>query len=455
MKRHLIAGRYGPSDKTAIAVSEDEQLTELELWNNKRLDHGIGIALAELNRLEIYPTEVGLDLLILAAHVHVADTRISRVTESQDSWTRELRLLVPVSNPEHWNLARKTLKSMLDFLTGDRWELIFRKRPDSFKSLVKSSAQSCSTYNAVSLFSGGLDSLIGAIDLLEERRHTLFISHAGEGATSEVQKALFKSLTSRYKESLVDRLRVWMAFPDGIVKDVQAESTTRGRSFLFFSLGAFAGSGLRKEFTLGVPENGLIALNVPLDPMRLGANSTRTTHPFYMARWNQLLSELELGGKLVNPYWDRTKGEMMKGCRNQAILQKLAPRSQSCAHPSAARWLGKGSPANQQCGTCLPCLIRRAAFVASWGAEGDSTSYTEADLHQKPLNTNNATGKQVRSFQIAIARLAKNPRLSRILIFKPGSLSDDPAQVGALADVYLRGMEEVASLIRGVSTKPM
>jgi hypothetical protein len=58
-----------------------------------------------------------------------------------------------------------------------------------------------------------------------------------------------------------------MAFPDGFVQGSAGENTTRGRSFLFFALGVFAGSGLNRPFTLKVPENGLIAVNVPLDPL--------------------------------------------------------------------------------------------------------------------------------------------------------------------------------------------
>src|SRR6266852_896439 len=59
---------------------------------------------------------------------------------------------------------------------------------------------------------------------------------------------------------------------------------------------AFAGSGFEKRFVLYVPENGLIALNVPLDPLRLGSFSTRTTHPFYIARWNELLKMVGMNG---------------------------------------------------------------------------------------------------------------------------------------------------------------
>ena len=47
------------------------------------------------------------------------------------------------------------------------------------------------------------------------------------------------------------------------------ESTTRGRSFLFFALAALAASGLGGQPVIYVPENGLISLNVPLDPLRV------------------------------------------------------------------------------------------------------------------------------------------------------------------------------------------
>ena len=80
-----------------------------------------------------------------------------------------------------------------------------------------------------------------------------------------------------------------MSFEKGLIKGATSEDTSRRRSFLFFAAGIFASTGLDRPFTLRVPENGPIALNVPLDLLRLGSLSTRTTHPFYMARWNDLL----------------------------------------------------------------------------------------------------------------------------------------------------------------------
>lgn len=455
MRRHVIIGRYGPGDRGPIPIGDGEVATRLDLVSGeRRLDHGIGRAIEDLSRLGVYPTETGLDLLIFAAHVHAADTRVARATESQDGWTRELRLVVPVSEPDRWNPAAPLLVQLLNFLTGDRWTVGFRARPRWFTVMVPSRRRGLirQPFDALCLFSGGLDSLIGAIDALEAGRRPLLVSHAGEGATSDAQNTLFEALKTHYRGRSFERLRLWMAFRKDLVSGSSIEDSTRGRSFLFFALGVFAGTGLEDGFVLQVPENGLIALNVPLDPLRLGALSTRTTHPFYMARWNELLGTLRITGRVENPYWDKTKGEMTADCAEAALLRRLAPASLSCSSPSKGRWQGLGT---QHCGYCLPCLIRRAALDKGFGRGGDTTVYTIEDLAARPLDTRQAEGQQVRSFQLAIERLRARPGLAPILIHKPGPLRDEtPARQAAMAEVYRRGLEEVGALLRDVRTRP-
>lgn len=455
MKRHVIVGHYGPLDRPNIATADGDVITYLNLVASKRrLDHGMGSALADLARLGIYPSEIGLDIFILAAHVHAADTRISRETESQDSWTRETRLVVPVSDQARWVTATPVIQRMLNFLTGDRWNLEFRERLPTFRRIVYAPFRraGASPFNSLALFSGGLDSLIGAIDSLERNEAPLFISHAGEGATSDAQTTCFQGLKKYYSQRRFERLRVWMNFPEGLVSNVSSESTTRGRSFLFIALGVLAGTGLVEGFTLRVPENGLIALNVPLDTLRLGALSTRTTHPFYLARWNELLSLLGVSGRVDNPYWSQTKGEMIAGCLNQELLRQLIPSSLSCSSPTKGRWHKRGI---EHCGYCLPCLIRRAAIEKGLGQGADSTTYTLANLSTGVLDTRQAEGQQVRSFQYAIERLRNRPNLAKLFIHKPGPLIDEPAEnIELLASVYQRGMEEVGALLANATTRP-
>jgi hypothetical protein len=451
MRRHLIIGRFGPSDRVPVPTSADEVVTQLDLVASaRRLDHGIGQAVEDLRALQVVPTEIGLDLLITAAHVYAADTRVSRASESQDTWTREIRLVVPVNDPARWNGSIPLLERMLHFLTGDRWTLGFRSRPSSFTKMLPTHLPQprVPPFDGVSLFSGGLDSLIGAIDLLEAGKTPLLISHASDGAASGAQNRLFEALSAHYLSHAFNRLRVWMGFDQDLVKGVEPEDTTRGRSFLFFALAVFAGTGLGGAFNVRVPENGLIALNVPLDPLRLGALSTRTTHPFYMARWTELLAQLGIPGRIDNPYWNKTKGEMVTDCANPELLRQLVPGSLSCSSPTKGRWQGRGV---EHCGYCLPCLIRRAAL----GGGADGTVYTLPDLGGRELDTRQVEGKQIRSLQLAIERLRKRPNLAKLLIHIPGPLSDYPERLNDFALVYGRGMEEIEALLVGVRTRPL
>lgn len=454
MRRHVIIGRLGPGDRAPVATAADEVMTRLDLVASKRrLDHGIGRALDDLQELGVFPSEVGLDLLVLAALVHAADTRISRTTQSQDTWTREIRLVVPVSNPTLWMGASSLLEKMLDFLTGDLWTVGFRARPRAFSAAVHEPPhrRTAPPFDRVTLFSGGLDSLIGAIDVLEAGGTPLLVSHAGEGATSAAQKTCFEALKAHYTQRSFHRLRVWMNFPKALVRGVASEDTTRGRSFLFFAIGIFAGTGLGRAFTVRVPENGLIAVNVPLDPLRLGSLSTRTTHPFYMARWNELLVALGISGRVENPYWNKTKGEMVVDCVNPTLLGRLIPASLSCSASTKGRYRGRGI---EHCGYCLPCLIRHAAIEKALGRGADPTTYTVPNLATAVLDTRHSEGQQVRSFQFAIERLRARPDLAALLIHKPGPLSDQTAHLHELADVYRRGLAEVAALLAGVQTRP-
>jgi hypothetical protein len=452
MTRHLIIGRYGPGDRVACPAAADEQATPIDLIaSQKQFAYGIGHALDDLRKLGVVPTEIGLDLLVLAALVYAADTRISRKTQSEDAWTREIRLVVPVSDPARWNATIIVLQRMLNFLTGDIWLVGFRARPPRFANAITAPKNLIDPpFDEVSLFSGGLDSLIGAIDLLEAGRTPLFVSHSGEGAVSKAQSDCFDPLTTHYRGRQFARFRLWMNFPKKLVEGVASDDTTRGRSFLFFAAAAFAGSGLRRAFGLRASENGLIAVNVPLDVLRLGANSTRTTHPFYMARWNELLQMLGIPGRIHNPYWDKTKGEMVAACANPQLLRGLVPQSLSCASPTKGRWQGKKGHGSEHCGYCLPCLIRRAALIGI----NDPTTYAVPNLRAKVWSSTRATGEQIRSFQFAIERLRKRPDLARLLIHKPGPLSDNPGDNDALADVYRRGMDEVGALLTGVRTRP-
>ena len=449
MKRHLIVGTMGPKDKPQIDLGTDEVRSDVQLLNAGGIAYGVQTALNDLRKLGLEPAEVGVDLLILGALVYAADTRIARATEAQDGWTREIRIVAPVADVATWEGARAVVQRALGFLSGDRWTIEFRSRPAGKGRLAGPAAAPLldTDLRGVNLFSGGLDSLIGAIDSLTNDERPLLVSHAGEGAGSKAQYLCHAALKAHFPKRRFDWVRLPMVFSHDLAEGVGSETSTRARSFLFFAFGIAAGTALRRHFELKVPENGLIALNVPLDPLRLGALSTRTTHPFYMARWNELVAALGIDGSLANPYWAATKGEMVEACTDKAFLMSIADKSISCSSPAKLRWAGY---AQGHCGYCLPCLIRRASMPV-----GDPTDYFVSDLKRRPLNSAEAEGVQVRSFQVAIARLRGRPDLAKLLIHKPGPLYDhDLADQTAMAGVYARGLEEVGRLLDGVRTRP-
>jgi hypothetical protein len=355
-----------------------------------------------------------------------------------------------VEDPTLWTAVTPLIVRALDFLTGDRWGLRFRPRPPSLASLAPTPGRLRTTdADSVCLFSGGLDSFIGAIDLLAAGARPLLVSHYWDGITSRHQTYCAEALHRGFVGTVLPHIRARVGFPTDIVEDSPPENTLRGRSFLFFSLAALAATALGSGLTVHVPENGLISLNVPLDPLRLGALSTRTTHPFFMARFGDILGALGLDLRLHNQYRHQTKGEMVAGCANQPLLRREAKNTMSCSSPAKARW-SRREP--MHCGHCVPCLIRRASLFAGLG--GDDTTYAIPDLRARPLDTNRAEGEHVRSFQVALSRLAKHPGRARYDIHRPGPLVDHSNELAAYERVYTEGLREVGRLLAGVQARP-
>jgi 7-cyano-7-deazaguanine synthase in queuosine biosynthesis len=449
MKRHSIIVRLNPVDTRKVRVRERaSKVTELRFVDGKRrLGHGIGQMLGQLALRGMYPSEIAIDLAILAATVTAADTRISRSADAQDSWTREIDLYVPVAEPERWAANSGLIERILNFLTGDIWRIIFRPRQKGMDTLIDRPSELIGAiFDSVSLFSGGLDSFVGAIDLLEANRNTLFVSHYRDASTKS-QETCATRLGKVYGDLSPRHVRANVSFDRNDMADMGVETTTRGRSFIFFALASLAASALGGVTPIHVPENGLISLNVPLDPLRLGAWSTRTTHPFYMARWQNLLDNLELGARLLNPYRFKTKGEMLSACRNKAFLKKTVDVTISCSSIAKARW--KGLPPGH-CGYCTPCLIRRASIHAAFG--NDPTQYSIPDLNARALDARQAESADVRAFKMMGRRLAQAPALAEILVHKTGPLADYSAdEIAEYAAVFRRGIVEVSTIVDDVA----
>lgn len=457
MRQHTVVCRLGPDDAAVIEPSRlGAHITEINFIDSyERLSFGLGQVLDQLDVLGLVPGERALDFALLAATVTAADTRISRETEAQDGWTREIELCVPVAEPEVWQAVVPLLRTTLDFLTGDRWTINFRARSRLRARLVAATENlRTATPSCVCLFSGGLDSFIGAIDLYVKGETPLLVSHYWDGITSKHQMMCSDVIRARFSGTEFNHIRARVGFSKDTVDESPVEDTLRGRSFMFFALAALAADAVGGEVTIHVPENGLISLNVPLDPVRLGALSTRTTHPFYMARMNDILAALGLRSRLFNRYGLQTKGQMASRCEDPLFLAEHAKHTMSCSSPGKTRFSKVESQRQpKHCGYCVPCLIRRASLLA--GNVVDEAPYQLQDLRAQVIDAGRAEGSHIRSFQLAISRLRQKPERAHFDIHIPGPLSDYPNDLQAYADVYASGLEEVARLLDGVRVEPL
>lgn len=307
-----------------------------------------------------------LDLFLFGASVYCMD-KSTRRDSAPDVWTREISAEMPVAEVSSWREGQ--WNKTLDFLTGDRWKLLpysERKSPLDGVRGVPDDVTPVADVDAVSLFSGGLDSLTGVIDLLEEDsdRRLCLISHNEGDQASTAQKALITALRDHYG---ADRLEVRSLFlRPAPVSAMQArslpkarETTTRARSMLFLTAGLALAASVGPNVPVYIPENGFIGINVPLTRARSGSYSTRTTHPKFLSLLRDAADSVGVRNPILNPFRLKTKGEILAGSKNPDLLRSLAPVSISCSHPEAARYAEREQG---NCGYCFPCLIRRSSM---------------------------------------------------------------------------------------------
>ena len=71
MSGYALIGHMGPGDAAPDLEGRWHAQYRVDLLGgNRTLRYGIGGAIRRLGRLDVYPTEVGVDILVLAAMVH-------------------------------------------------------------------------------------------------------------------------------------------------------------------------------------------------------------------------------------------------------------------------------------------------------------------------------------------------------------------------------------------------
>ena len=366
--------------------SDEAQNKSLGKFSLHSLDMDGNPIVADLN-FDFYPlwefsqdtSSVYFDVLLLGQIVYSTDRILNRLMFADDGWCRNIELLdVPVVNADLFNLHRQKFNTALSYLTGDNWLVTFSQMPRIVYTPAIEHHYNAGEYEYVSLFSGGLDSLVGFIDKasnLQANKKVLLVSHYDMGKEHNDQERIFNACTANgFFPGKYTSIKAKVGMKTCVKENrVKYENTFRSRSFLFFAMGLYCAQTISPMQEVTVPENGTISINIPLCKSRRSSCSTRTTHPVSMKLIMRALESVEIRNPLVNPYRFKSKADMMLDSAQNAskrhILEVLSPLSCSCAKRSHNRWWDKdGAYIHEHhvhhCGMCMPCIYRRVAMHA-------------------------------------------------------------------------------------------
>lgn len=400
----------------------------------RRLD----ISFEELRRYCGHTDALALDFLTVASICYVVD-KLSKRSLFADGWTRDLKVSLPVSDPQLWNGVADDFANLLGFLTSDSWELSFMPLSQPhWKPVRRKHKFYPYKADAVCLFSGGLDSLTGALNLLSSQPDAKLLLVGHHDGQAKEQKDLYDVIRSHYPErERLLRVRV------GHKPRAAPETTLRSRSLVFMALGIYAARSYGSNVPLYAPENGVIALNVPLTPSRVGACSTRTMHPFFLDSLRDALTKIGISNPIINPLEFKTKGECLAECLDLPLLERLASASVSCSHATRRQlWNEARRSTANNCGYCVPCLFRRASMQVIGKDDGDHYGLDVCKNELKPT----AQLKSANDLRAMLGFLNENYSAEQLdEILKLITPLDEPEK---RAKMVVRGFDEVRALFR-------
>lgn len=314
-------------------------------------------------RLLARPPDRLLDLLEIAAGVFAADSAIKRGEEVRKDlgarWRRDIHVHAAVRDPAFWGRedVAAALSDAIDVMSEDRIRFSFER------AVGAAEVQSYFPFSAdadgapvedVVLFSGGLDSLAGAIETLEAGRgRVALVTHVSSQKRIPHQRGLAQRLVDIYgRQALPVEVRVRRKGGKRAI-----ETTQRSRTLLFAVISALVHGMLGGE-RVSIFENGVVSQNLPISPQVVGTMATRTTHPLALEKARRLL-ELVSGApaKLANPYAWLTKSDVLARLQRHGRAD-LVGDSVSCSH------VFKRTVEQPNCGVCSQCLDRRFAVLA-------------------------------------------------------------------------------------------
>jgi hypothetical protein len=178
---------------------------------------------------------VSADLLEVATYIYAADSAISRggKTDAQMGarWRRNFRFVIPVRQPDLWssNPVTSALVNTISFLSDDNYEFEFRllEKPPPVEGYFEFSGEEAARFtpDEVILFSGGLDSFAGTVEVLGHGKKVALVSHRSATKIASAQKHLVNQLRARVGADRVLHIPIWASLNENLGR----ESTHRTR----------------------------------------------------------------------------------------------------------------------------------------------------------------------------------------------------------------------------------
>jgi REase_DpnII-MboI len=372
MKARRVSRILCGSAKKALASSK--RRSKLDLRLDVDADNTIRLKLEEFNRALGPLTDRAKDLVEIAAYVFAADRKVLRGANSAvmyDSWSRCFSFNIPVRDHTFWQLeeTKSLLSELLVFITGDSsFEFTFLSGRETepshlfdYEAFISPPSERC----RVMLFSGGLDSLAGAIECLNTSSDLVYlVTHRSQLSTARTQTRLGKALSTKFP-ARVRHLHLETTLSGERAKD----ESQRTRTFLFGAIGyaVCASLGLNE---LTFYENGITSLNLPRRQDQLNSRASRTTHPKTMHLLSKFLKHVS-GGEfcVTNRFAHMTKTDVMESIQNNDC-KELISSAVTCSRSAMTH----GSATH--CGVCFQCTDRRFAVAAAGlGEFDDATNY--------------------------------------------------------------------------------
>jgi hypothetical protein len=381
--------------------------------------------------------DVAADLLELGAYVYTADQAITRggqvEIEYGERWRRHFCFVVPVRRPDIWRNAavKDVLTETLSFLSDDDYEFQFtsRRKPSPLSRYLFDEVEPDTGMDEVLLFSGGLDSLGGAVrEILLGHHKVVLVSHWSNSKIYARQRQLVAGLNEHIASGRYHPLHVAVDVNKG--KVFGRDFNQRTRSFLFAAVAAVVARvfGLSR---VRFYENGPVSLNLPISPQVLGGRASRTTHPRVLKGFEQLLTEVfGQAFRVQNPFLWKTRRDVLAEIK-AAGCSRLCARTSSCGHT----W--QQTTEHPHCGRCSQCLDRRlASLSAGLTDEDDPPGRYRSDVITAPIDgadlilAERFVGHLLDADGIsnAAAFLARYPEVARVLQY----VDEQPARAAEL-----------------------